>query len=175
MWKPVALIAAAGVSLAWFSACVRYLVLPTTDPVRRTEAVLVLASPGGIAALNFHAKTMDAGANLVFSVTPDMMQLPEYQHLCAKHGITCFAPEPSTTAGEAIGFSRIAGERGWRSVTVITHRSHISRTRMLMKRHFTGEVRMSVMDAQFDPQTWIYAFAYETGAFIKAALIRTKM
>jgi uncharacterized SAM-binding protein YcdF (DUF218 family) len=69
---------------------------------------------------------------------------PEGNRLCAGRrapaSVVCFYPRPSDTRGEAEAFSRLAQERGWTSVVVVSSRYHIARARILFERCFGGAV-----------------------------------
>lgn len=149
------------------TAAFRY---PHIDPPAETDAYYLLASPGGVNALQDVDKWLPPGKPLLISATPDGMTLPLFQQACAdtSRPVICVDPSPPTTQGEAQNLARIAQEQGWHSVTVITHRSHITRSRMLMERCFGGEVRMDVRDVEHGKWTWLRALVYESGAVVKA-------
>lgn len=67
--------------------------------------------------------------------------------------------------------SQPARERGWRSITVVTHRTHISRSCMLMERRFPGEVRLHVAEVE-GRRAKAVALLYETGAYRTAQVLR---
>jgi uncharacterized SAM-binding protein YcdF (DUF218 family) len=50
----------------------------------------------------------------------------------------CFTAVPFSTRGEARTVSRLARERGWRSVVVVTSTFHVTRARMLFRRCYRG-------------------------------------
>ena len=43
-------------------------------------------------------------------------------------------PEPSSTRGEARAVARLAGERGWQRIVVVTSSYHIPRSRLIFRR-----------------------------------------
>jgi uncharacterized SAM-binding protein YcdF (DUF218 family) len=69
---------------------------------------------------------------------------PEANRLCARRQapvpVVCFHPDPYSTRGEAEAFARLAAERGWRSVVVVSSRYHLVRARMLFERCYEGTV-----------------------------------
>lgn len=142
---------------------------PHIDPPAETDAYYVLASPGGVAALETVDEWLPPGKPLLVSVTPEQMTLPLYQQVCSDQvrPFICVDPIPATTQGEAQNLGMVAQEQGWHSVTVITHRSHIIRSRILMQRCFDGDVRMSVRNVEHGKRTWLRAFVYESGAMVK--------
>ncbi|GAB3712757.1 hypothetical protein [Mariniluteicoccus flavus] len=149
---------------------IKVLRYPMVDPPRRTDAVYLLASPGGMRAVERGIDTIPADIPVVLSVTAQLLAMPDYQRACARtdRTVICVHPDPETTQGESRNLGRLAAERGWRSATVVTHTSHISRTRLLMGRCFSGEIRMTAVDTENGKRAWTYAGLYEVGAFVKA-------
>jgi hypothetical protein len=63
-------------------------------------------------------------------------------------------------------------EHHWSSATVITMTPHIARTRVLMDRCVTsGEVTVIGNADHLRIRDWVYQFFYQTGGFIKVALM----
>lgn len=55
------------------------------------------------------------------------------QGLCGRDQpveIVCPVPEPNSTIGEARAFARLADERGWQSLAVVTSRGHLTWARL---------------------------------------------
>lgn len=52
--------------------------------------------------------------------------------------VLCFEAVPYSTRGEARTVARIARERGWRSIVVVTSRFHVTRAHMLFRRCWHG-------------------------------------
>lgn len=48
--------------------------------------------------------------------------------------VLSFVPAPSTTRGEARGIARLARERGWQRVIVVTSTYHVPRARLIFGR-----------------------------------------
>jgi uncharacterized SAM-binding protein YcdF (DUF218 family) len=68
---------------------------------------------------------------------------PEAERLCATHRyagarVLCFTAVPFSTEGEARTVARLARERGWRSVVVVTSTFHVTRAHMLFRRCYHG-------------------------------------
>jgi uncharacterized SAM-binding protein YcdF (DUF218 family) len=51
-----------------------------------------------------------------------------------------FRPEPYNTRGEARTTARLAREKGWRSIVLVTSNYHVPRARMIFRRAFDGEI-----------------------------------
>lgn len=113
----------------------RYILWPADDETGRADAVVLLA--GGDGERQAHAlRLMESGVAPVLVVS--------HGTECAgrPYEVVCFMPQPDRTQGEARGAARIARERGWRSLVVVTSTYHVSRSRMLFRRCFDGEVRV---------------------------------
>lgn len=146
---------------------------PRGDPAAVTDAYYVLASRGGRDALKHLDEWLPAGKPLLVSATPALRKLPIYQEtqqLLGEH-VVFVDPVPATTRGEAINLHRLAATHRWQSVTVLSHRSHTTRARALMKRHFKGDVHMRPRDVERGLRVWARAVAYETAAMMKAIFV----
>src|SRR5207249_9588185 len=91
-----------------------------------------------------------------------------------QHGITltCFIPRPGTTQGEARELGMLAAQRHWTNVIVYADKPHLSRASLLFKRCFPGTVQMVPEKSDISIGRWLYEFAYQTGAYVKAELQR---
>lgn len=85
--------------------------------------------------------------------------------------VACLSPDPGTTRGEVRAFVEYAEQQGWRSVTVVTHRTHANRTRMLFERCFDGQVHVHVVDME-STRLKFRSYFYEVGAFGKAMVLQ---
>ncbi|AZS35915.1 hypothetical protein CVS47_00513 [Microbacterium lemovicicum] len=90
--------------------------------------------------------------------------------LCRQDGVVCRHPEPFTTKGEAAMLSAYAQEEGLSTAAVITFTPHVARTRYIFGRCFPGETTVVGVDDPISPVGWIYQYAYQTAAFVKAAV-----
>lgn len=83
--------------------------------------------------------------------------------------IECFKPDVSTTEGETTAATRIARERGYESLLVVTYWGHVSRVRIYFEQCFDGPVY--VTDTPRPTQiSRRYALVHETGGYFKAFL-----
>lgn len=83
--------------------------------------------------------------------------------------IECFVPDVDTTEGETTAATRIAHERGWNSLLVVTYWGHVSRVRIYFEQCFDGAVY--VTDTPRPTQiSRRYALLHETGGYVKAFL-----
>lgn len=150
----------------WLAVCTIAFAFPRADAPSQTDATYFLASVGGQAAL-LDRPDLRVG-EVVVSRPQSIAALPLYD-TCQEPDVTCITPSPETTQGEAEAFSRLAQEHGWKSVTVVSQTSHVTRIRMLMGRCFPGTVRVAAI-SEHGLGTWLDAFVHETGAMVKVAL-----
>ncbi len=144
---------------------------PRTDRVGTSDVVFVLGPPrpdrvragedimrrGGARTLLISQGPEDIRTK---SVAPCQEPRP-YQ-------VICFVPDPPTTRGEGAALARLARERGWRSVQVITYPPHVERARLLVGRCYDGQLTFPRID---DPHG-LYDVLYHAGAWSKVYLDR---
>ncbi|MBB1036658.1 DUF218 domain-containing protein [Dietzia natronolimnaea] len=83
--------------------------------------------------------------------------------------IECFAPDIDTTEGETTAVTRIARERGYESLLVVTYWGHVSRVRIYFEQCFDGA--FSVTDTPRPlSKSRKEALLHETGGYVKALL-----
>lgn len=164
-------------ALAWLAACYLVVAAPTVNKPVRSDVILVLGPPlvdGRLdealrLAAAHYAGTVaisigwDKGLQRVAACANDN---PSYQ-------VVCFRPDPATTRGEAEELGRLARERGWHSVLVVTSKYHVSRARLIVSRCMSGSVRVLAPASTLSAGDWLYQFAYQTGGFAKAFLHRS--
>jgi uncharacterized SAM-binding protein YcdF (DUF218 family) len=92
--------------------------------------------------------------------------------LCRRERVVCFVPDPFSTTGEAEGVARLARERGWERVLVVTSSYHVLRTRLLFERCLGDAVRvvaagqaLSKLDEAllFEPLKLVWAVTIDRG------------
>lgn len=79
----------------------------------------------------------------------------------------CFTPIVATTEGEATTATRIARDRGWRSLLVVTYWGHVSRVRIYFEQCFDGAVYVTETPEP-NPMSRRHALLHETGGYVKA-------
>lgn len=92
------------------------------------------------------------------------------RQLCSQHPrstpfrVLCFEAHPYSTQGEARAIGRLARERHWRHVVVVTSTFHVTRARMLVKRCYAGALSMVETSSTWWklPEEW----ASETGKLL---------
>ncbi|MDX2358781.1 ElyC/SanA/YdcF family protein [Dietzia sp. PP-33] len=83
--------------------------------------------------------------------------------------IHCFAPDLDTTEGETTAATRIARERGWGSLLVVTYWGHVSRVRIYFEQCFDGTVYVTDTPRPLS-KSRKDALLHETGGYLKAFL-----
>jgi uncharacterized SAM-binding protein YcdF (DUF218 family) len=89
--------------------------------------------------------------------------------------VLCPVPDPLTTRGEALMVRRLAEERSWTRLIVVTWRYHMPRARMIFRQCFSnadGALTLRAVPRRyhFSPLFWEYVFAYQWGGLAKAML-----
>jgi uncharacterized SAM-binding protein YcdF (DUF218 family) len=150
-------------------------VRPQVDPPRPADAILVL---GGTASAKRYLTGLELAERglaptLVVS-NPYRPADPILDGLCARSQarfeVQCFVPDPRTTLGEARRLRRLADERGWRTVIVVTSTSHISRARYIIGKCFDGELVMVDAPSRLNVLGWAWIYAYHTAGYAKSVL-----
>ncbi|TWH23712.1 uncharacterized SAM-binding protein YcdF (DUF218 family) [Rhodococcus rhodochrous J45] len=165
------------VACAFIAAGVPVYVAPQIEienlsPYRRADAIFVL---GGaiyerypyaleLALEGFAPEVVVSNPNGARDVwLTDLCDHPRYEF-----PVTCFEPEPATTRGEAMELRRLAEQRGWESVIVVTFVPHVSRARFILDRCFDGELIMAASPADIALSYWAWAYAYQTAGYMRA-------
>ena len=135
-----------------------YVIGPPTQP-RLDEAESILHSIDG--------------ATLLVSVLPPASSR-EYvatkMPICSQERVLCESPKPMTTKGEALMLVDYARTHEVHKVAVITFTPHVARTRYIFARCAPDiDVQVIGVDQHLTIGDWIYQFAYQTTAFVKAA------
>lgn len=145
---------------------------PKTDALRSADAIYVLGGHGPY-RYDLAAQLAFGGysKNLVYS-NPDpgdwITETCRTPH--PPVSFWCVVPDPKTTEGEALAFNRLAAEHHWKSVIVITERPHISRSRFIFDRCFSGDVVMVASADRPTIEKWIYQYVYQSAGYLKFVL-----
>lgn len=88
--------------------------------------------------------------------------------VCTEAGTRCQTPDPFTTKGEARMLSDYAASRGIGRTVVLTFTPHVARTRYIFEKCYAGEVTVVAVDQNLQLTDWVYQYAYQSAAFVKA-------
>jgi uncharacterized SAM-binding protein YcdF (DUF218 family) len=121
----------------------RLFVFPPSDTPRSADAVVMLSGDHG-ERLPRALALMRAGVarTLVHDGEPDSA---EARALCEKpqtFEVVCLHPEPDNTSAEAYALGRLALNRDWKTVVVVTSTQHVARAGLLFRRCVSADVRM---------------------------------
>ena len=154
-----------------------FYVFPRLDTPTSSGAVVVLGPPM-VQRLMVAEDLVSHGkaSRILVSVPTDWRQgdSPRLHKMClgeTQFNVTCFTPSPFTTEGEAIAVRDYLQQNDLHSVIAVTSLPHIDRARYIFDR-CEGNSRVEFVsdNRQLNLGDWIYEYAYQTAAFIKAAL-----
>ena len=146
------------------AATARLFVWPSTDAVRRVDAVVVFAGGRG-ERLARAEQLMENGAAANLVVANGLA--PEWKagnRACTerrRYVVFCPTPKPDTTRGEARSVAALAAARGWGDVAVVTSRYQLARAGLLLSRCFDGEVLTVAADPSLGPLDWARRLGHE--------------
>jgi uncharacterized SAM-binding protein YcdF (DUF218 family) len=147
----------------------RLFVWPATDPVEPADAVVVLAGGDG-ERLDRAKELMRDGVapTLALSFGPvGMCTSPQ------PFDLVCFTPDPETTRGEAEAIGRLAQERHWSNVIVVTSTPHVTRSRLLVERCYSGRLQVTGAAPDAGLPTWLGAIVHEWGGLAESLVRRS--
>jgi uncharacterized SAM-binding protein YcdF (DUF218 family) len=87
--------------------------------------------------------------------------------------VVCFRPDPFTTRGEAMFTQRLAYERGWKHVIVVSWNYHLVRARYIFGQCFDGTVTMRAVPRTYDLNAvgWAGVYLYQYSGLAKATVL----
>lgn len=159
------------------------------DLEARADAVVSLSPPPYRLPLAEELYASDHAAHLVISYVPINPRdaTPEWigawepatrycedQTPGVDENISCFTPEEISTRGEAHAIREVAERESWDSITVVTSRHHIFRTRFILQQCIGDAVDVNVVFPEPDlfiektQESWGTYLLYENLAFFKA-------
>jgi uncharacterized SAM-binding protein YcdF (DUF218 family) len=162
---------AAGLVTAWLLACLVLFVWPSaeSDPPAHASSVVVLAGDKARLAPALALVRKGVAPVLALSTVGRAHNWRQALELCASRRyagarVVCFDAHPYSTQGEARAVARLAQERKWRSVVVVTSTFHVTRARMLFRRCYHGPLYVVGTGSTWWrlPEEW----AYETGKLV---------
>lgn len=156
------------VAVLLVGASLRLFVWPSTDHVESADAVVVLAGGDG-ERLDRGLELMREGVapTLVLSFGPDQLCNAEQPF-----PVVCFAPSPENTRGEAEAIGRLAADRGWTNLVLVTSTPHVTRARVLVERCYPGRLQVTGATPPTSAPGWAFAIAHEWGGLAEAMVER---
>jgi uncharacterized SAM-binding protein YcdF (DUF218 family) len=142
--------------------------LVVEDQLEKSDAIVLLSDD------NFYADRATRAAelyrqNLAPAVVASGLRLRPYAGICElmthdlvergvpKERIVPFPQDADNTREEAEALKALVGQRGWKSVIIVTSNYHTRRARYIFRKAFPAEIRVAVAsarDADFDPSNW---------------------
>jgi uncharacterized SAM-binding protein YcdF (DUF218 family) len=150
---------------------------PHSDPLTKADAIIVLGGEDdGRMQYGLQLAREGYAHNVVISDSFYSTDSP-YAKSCASGTatitVTCFHPDPYSTRGEAMYVQRLATERHWKHVIVISWNFHMVRARYIFHQCFDGTVTMHPVPRAYDyPVTeWARVYVYQLTALLKAFVL----
>lgn len=148
-------------------------VRPQIDPIQKADAVLILGGPSYARyGYGLELGSQEWAPTVVLS-NPNGARDPWLTEQCTlprTYELLCFAPDPPTTKGEGRELARLASERGWRTVIVVTFRPHVSRARYILHQCFGGRLIMAEPGDPLSAGRWVAEYVYQTVGYVRAVL-----
>lgn len=142
---------------------VRVYLHPGNDDTADIDAVYVLGPATNQRLILAQQIADDAGG------VPVIVSKPKGQP-CANQERICVAAIPPTTKGEAEALRAVASEMAFTHPAVVTFTPHVARTRFIFDNCFGPGVAVVGVDVDLRIIDIAYQFAYQTAAFVKAAV-----
>ncbi|MDU0367082.1 YdcF family protein [Microbacterium sp. KSW4-17] len=90
--------------------------------------------------------------------------------VCRRRGVTCETPDPFTTAGESRLLDRYDATHESGKTVVVTFTPHVARTRYIFAKCSAADVTVVGVDTDLTLFDWVFQYAYQSAAFVKAWL-----
>ena len=126
--------------VAWLAAATYAFVIRPGDEPFRANAVVVLSGSTERLPVGLRLVRRGYAPLLVVSRSHDPNALE--RRTCARPAVLCFAAQPYSTRGEARMIARLARERHWTRVDVVTSRFHVLRAKRMIERCYPGKLRV---------------------------------
>jgi uncharacterized SAM-binding protein YcdF (DUF218 family) len=137
--------------VAGVAATAKLFIWPSSHVPARADAVVVLSGDRG-ERLARGLELMNAGVapTLVLAGGPDFQQAADLCLGGQPFEVVCLRPVPDSTRHEARAAARLASDRGWGSLVVVTTTTHLTRAGLLFRRCVDGTVH--TVKAHRDPE-----------------------
>jgi uncharacterized SAM-binding protein YcdF (DUF218 family) len=159
MWRRRALAAIAAAVMVGIALTLRWFVWPPSADPERADAVVALGGEGGRYERAVELMEQGVAPTLLLSSRRAEDTGEWMSDVCdadAAYEVVCFEPQPSRTSGEARVATRIAHERGYDRIVVVTARYHVTRAKVLFERCFDGDVQMVRAGGHIRLDSWMH-------------------
>ncbi len=155
---------------------------PHGNPLTKADAIIVLSAGDDIdGRIEYGLSLAKQGyADTVVISKTLYRDDADYRRTCASRAtpvaVVCFVATPYTTRGEAMFVARLAKQRKWSHVIVVSWNYHILRARYIFHQCYNGTVTMRAVPRSYDYSVlqWLHLYAYQYGAFVKAGILGCK-
>ncbi|WP_205857058.1 hypothetical protein, partial [Phytoactinopolyspora endophytica] len=144
----------------------RVFVFPPADSVTRADAIVVFDGPGDRNAHAWDLAENEHVAPIVVISIDDTGKCEPWKRDLEEY---CLTPDPATTRGESRAFAKLASERGWDQLIVVSTASQSVRARLRLGRCYDGDMEFVTVreNGVFEQVSRVI---YENGAMLKALL-----
>lgn len=161
-------VAAAVLLLAFLTASSLLFVWPASDRPQHVDAILSLNGADEAAREREAVSLAEAGYSHVLLFSQGNYRSTPCPRVPRVH-VVCFWPHPARTTGEVEFGAAYARRHGYDSLMVIPGRAQATRSRLLMRRCFSGQLVVVPAPAQVFHLP--FEVLYEWGALIKALVV----
>ena len=153
----------------------RLFIRPATHVPRRADAVVVLSGTWETRILEgMRLVRRGVASELVFVGVTDS---PMARDVCSgvtrlPARVTCLHPDPDSTRTEVRAAARLAEQRGWRSLVLVTSTFHVTRGGLLLRRCFDGGVDVVGTDLPAGIHLTPRLLLREWGGLLHATVVR---
>ncbi len=158
----------------WLSACWFLFFNPAVDEPVAADAIVVL---GGASheRLPIGHELYGAGYAPVIALShtssPGNARADSACTGQRSEAVVCFVPPQMSTRGEAREIARLAADRGWDQLLVVTSSYHVARAELNISQCTTADVVMVPSTPDFGPAEWLGRFVEESVA-LAASYVR---
>ena len=147
------------------------------DPLERADAIVVLGGEHDGREDYGVSLARDGWAPTVLISNPYPADDPVMERVCRESDdnveVICLAPDPLTTRGEALMAQRLARERSWSKIIVVSWRYHLPRAKFIFDQCFVDRddaVLMRAVPRRYQQSilSWELTYLYQYGGLVKA-------
>jgi uncharacterized SAM-binding protein YcdF (DUF218 family) len=166
----IVLVAVLVVVVVFAGLTARLFLWPSSSQPRHVDAVVFLSGDFGGRLVEARRLINNRVSDVLVKVgAPDNGQA---ERLCADQSrpfeAICLRPAPDSTRAEARAVARLAKQRHWHKIAVVTSTYHLTRAGVLFRRCFDGDVQMVAAKEHFSVGFRLRQLTHEWPRFIYA-------
>ena len=143
---------------------------PRYDEVGPADAVVVLGEPDAL-SLRLAQRLLDEGVSDQLVLLRALSNPPQCASPPPGVTVTCLVPDPTTTQGDARAIGRLAAQKGWDRLVVVTWTTHVTRSRTLIEACYPGTLMMTGYVLDMGDRR-LAELAHQVGGYAKALVSR---